>query len=601
MQQGGQGLFPFLRWRHRVDRLTLRDDFWAGLTGAIIVLPQCIAYAYIAGVPAIHGVYTAIITAMVAALFGSSWHLVSGPTAAISIVLMSVVGGLGNFEPSQYLSLVLSLTLLAGLFQLALGLLKLGSLVNFISHTVVVGFTAGAAILIATSQLKHLLGLELAAGLSFGQELMALLTGAMQSNTSSILVGLVTVLFAIGVRRINRRLPHLLFGLLAGSLIAWLLDAREKGVEFVGGLARELPVLAVPDLSLNTLTSLVPGAIAVALLGLVEAVSIARAIAMRSQQQIDGNQEFIGQGLSNVVGSCFGCYAGSGSFTRSGTNYDAGAKTPLAAVFAAFLLVLVIVLVPGITAWLPLPAMAGVILIIAWNLIDFAAIRHVLHSNRHEAVILIATVLATLVLHLEYAIYLGVLLSLGVYLSRTSRPRVVTVAPRLTDSGRVVKSADRFALQECPQLTLIRVDGSLFFGAVDHVQSRLRQLSSGRNGIKYVLLIGKGINFIDVAGAEMLVQEARRLDQLGGALLLCSFKGGVIDDLESLGAMERLGRERFHERPQSAIAALAGVVDVGRCASCQFRIFEECHALAGNPPQSSVPSRVNSRSEGCSA
>ncbi|MBV0934267.1 SulP family inorganic anion transporter [Marinobacterium weihaiense] len=569
-------LFPFLRWRDRVTRDNLKADLMAGLTGMVLVLPQAVAYAFIAGLPPVYGLYTAMVSAVIAALFGSSWHLISGPTAALSIVVLSVISGLGDFSVEQYVGLVISLTLLTGLIQLALGLFRMGSLVNFISHTVVIGFTAGAAILIAVSQFKHLLGVEVPGGLSMLATLEHLFGQRAGFNAVALEAGLVTLVVAVLARKLNRKLPHLLIGMAAGSLACYFLDPTGEAVAYVGALPGQLPTPVLPEFSFATLKALAPGALAVALLGLIEAVSIARAIAVRSHQQIDGNQEFLGQGLSNVVGSFFACYASTGSFTRSGANYDAGARTPLAAVFAALMLAVVVLVAPQITARLPLAVMAGSILLIAWNLIDFGSIRHILSNSRSEAAILLVTLFSTLLVELEFAIYIGVMLSLALYLRRTSQPRVTQVAPLQQSERRHIRNIERYDLQECPQLKIIRVDGSLFFGAVDHVQQEIRRLTAPGSGVNHILLIGKGINFIDVAGVEMLHQEINRLHMMSGDILFSSLKGTVMDELKRTGALTLLGEQRFHDTPRSAIAELIPRLDQDRCASCTKRIFGDC-------------------------
>jgi len=575
-------LFPFLHWRDQVTPESLRADLMAGLTGLVLVLPQAVAYAFIAGLPPEYGIYTAIVSCSVAALFGSSWHLVSGPTAALAIVVMSVISGLGAHTPEEYIALVISLTLLTGLIQLALGVFKLGTLVNFISHTVVVGFTAGAAVLIAASQLKHLLGVDLAAGLALPEILEHLWLQRHVFNPVALQAGGLTILVAVVVRRLNRRLPYLLLGMTGGSLACLLLDGDGTRVAYVGALPGKLPVPALPEFSFSSLKMLASGALAVAMLGLIEAVSIARAVAVRSQQHIHGNQELIGQGLSNLVGSFFGCFASTGSFTRSGANYDAGARTPLATLFAALMLALVVLVAPGITERLPLAVMAGSILLIAWNLIDFDRIRYIFSSSRSEAGILLVTFFSTLLVELEFAIYIGVLLSLAIYLRRTSQPRIVRVAPLQQSERRHMRNIQRYRLDECPQLKIIRVDGSLFFGAVDHVQQQIRQLTAPGQGVRHILLIGKGINFIDVAGVEMLHQEINRLERLGGKLMISSLKGTVLDELERSGALESLGQEHFFETPKTALATLIPMLDQDRCANCSVRIFADCPAP---PPQ----------------
>ncbi|MFG6139016.1 SulP family inorganic anion transporter [Halomonas sp. B23F22_10] len=564
---------PFLSWGRDLDRRMISADLMAGLTGAILVLPQGVAYAFIAGLPPEVGLYTAIVAATVAALFGSSWHMISGPTAALSIVLASVVGGLGTLTPAEYLGAAITVTLLVGGIQLAMGLLRLGSLVSFISHTVVIGFTTGAAILIATSQMQHVLGVEVA-GQGFLVELAGLVRALPETNPYALAVALISLITSVVARRLNRRSPHLLLGLATGSLACWLLDGEAHGVALVGALPGTLPPLTLPELSPDSLRVLTSGAFAIALLGLIEAVSIARAIALRSRQVIDGNQEFIGQGLSNIVGGFFSCYASSGSFTRSGANYDAGARTPLASVFAAALLVLILVFAPGITAYLPLPAMAGGILLIAWNLIDARHIVQLVRASRHEAMVLAATVAATLLVALEFAIYIGVLLSLVLYLKRTSRPTVMEVAPRQDHPRRHIRNVHRYELTQCPQLKMLRIDGSLFFGATDHVQRRLRVFSAAPG--TRVLLIGKGINFIDTAGVELLLQEAERLRDQGGDLMISSLKGTVLDELRRRGDLARLGEERFFESSAEALDAIVPTLDPEVCRHCTLRVFDEC-------------------------
>ncbi|SFG29109.1 SulP family inorganic anion transporter [Neptunomonas qingdaonensis] len=569
-------LLPFLVWGRQLKIQNIIDDLMAGITGAVIVLPQGVAYAFIAGLPPEYGLYTAIITPVTAALFGSSFHLISGPTAAISIVVMSVASGIGDLNLSQYIAAVLTITLLAGLIQLALGLLRMGAVVNFISHTVVIGFTAGAAVLISASQLKHLFGVTVPNGLSFTEGMNQLIGQLGDTNLYSVSIGILTLVSALIVRKINKKLPHLLIGMLIGSVSCLVLDGANNGVSLVGALPGTLPPFSVPDLSVDTVQSLVSGAFAVALLGLIEAVSIARAIAIRSHQQINGNQEFIGQGLSNIVGSFLSCYPGSGSFTRSGANYDAGAKTPMAAIFAAGILALIIVTVPGITTYLPLPAMAGAILLIAWNLIDFHHIKQILKANKSEASVLMITLLSTLLIELEFAIYIGVFMSLAFYLRRTSKPTVMDVAPIQNHTKRSIKNINRYNLEQCPQLKIIRIDGSLFFGATDHIQRKIRQLTNHTTEANFILIIGKGVNFIDVAGAEMLIQEINRLEQKGGDILFSSFKGTVMDELDRIGYLDKLNKKRFYEFPESALREGIERLNTIRCQNCTANIFREC-------------------------
>ncbi len=429
-------IFPFLTWCHEVNRSTLRADLSAGLTGAVIVLPQGVAFAIIAGLPPIYGLYTAIVTPIVAALFGSSKHLVSGPTTPISLIVFASVSQLALPGSPDYIEKVLTVTFLAGVFQLALGLGRMGMLINFVSHVVVTGFTAGAALLIIEGQLKHLLGLSIPSGKSFLETMGLIGQNLHHTNLLALLVGLFTMLFSIFLKKAAPKLPNLLFAIIGGTLLAQLMGGESAGILLVGEVPGRLPAPSLPDFSFSALSNLAPQAFAIALLGLIEATSIARSIAVKSQQDIDGNQEFIGQGLSNVVGSFFSCYAGSGSFTRSGLNYESGAKTPMAAVFSAVLLAMVLLLVAPLIAYLPVAAMAGIIILVGYNLIDFRFSKVVLQASKRQGTVLVITFLATLFLNLEYAVYIGVMFSLMFYLQRTSQPHVATMAPDHEDPHR---------------------------------------------------------------------------------------------------------------------------------------------------------------------
>ncbi len=574
-------MLPAAGWWPQVNQRTLKSDLMAGLTGAIIVLPQGVAFAIIAGLPPEYGLYTAIVPAVIAALFGSSHHLVSGPTTAISIVLFTTVSPLVQTGTTTYIELILTITFLAGLFQFALGLARLGALVNFVSHSVVVGFTAGAALLIGTSQLSNFLGVPGSKRHAFIHVWADLLQHVSSINPVVLAISATTLVFALLFKRFLPRMPGLLFAMVIGSLLSLVLNGKEHGVRLVGSLPAHLPPLSLPDLSTANIRSLAPPALAVAMLGLAEAVSIARAVGTKSHQRIDSNQEFIGQGLANMIGSFFSSYASSGSFTRTGVNYDAGAKTPLAAVFAAAALMLILLLIAPLTAYLPIPAMAGVLLLVAWNLVDFHHIATIIRTSRQEAAVLAVTFVATLLVELEFAIYVGVMLSLLLYLNRTSHPGFVTLVPEHQDDHQRFINIERKNLPECPQLKILRVDGSLFFGAVNHFAEELRTIAKESPEQAHILIVGGGINFIDVAGCETLANEAHRLHMEGRKLYLCSLKGEVVEMLHNGGYIDRIGAENILGSKKAAIAALVPRLDPERCRVCSRRVFDECRFMPG--------------------
>jgi SulP family sulfate permease len=566
-------VFPFLNWIGAVNRNTLKDDAMAGLTGAIIVLPQGIAFAEIAGMPPIYGLYTAMITPIIAALFGSSKHLISGPTTAISLVVFSAVSTMATPKSADFIALVLAITLLAGIFQFVLGLARMGTLVNYVSHSVVIGFTAGAAVLIATSQLKHVIGIPVPGG-DFIEKWQHIIIGIGDTNLYVLLIALATLFTAILMKRLLPKWPNLLFAMIVGGVLTYLLDGSNHGVALVGQLPAELPPFAVPDISLSNFEHLASNAFAIALLGLIEAVAIGRSIASKTHQRIDGNQEFIGQGLSNIVGSFFSCYAGSGSFTRSGVNYTAGAKTPMAAVFAAILLMLILLLVAPLTAYLPIPAMGGIILLVAYNLIDWHGIKHIFKASKQETFVFGITMLSTLLLELEFAIYIGVIFSLIFYLQATSKPRVVTIAPDETDVKRSFINVDRKEIKTCPQLQVCRIDGALYFGAVNKVADDLNMILDRDE--RDLLIVGTGISLIDMAGAELLENQAKLWRERGGRVYLCSLRLQVRQFLERGGYKDLIGEDAFFETKEEAIKEIYSKLDKDICATCEQRIFIEC-------------------------
>jgi SulP family sulfate permease len=348
----------------------------------------------------------------------------------------------------------------------------------------------------------------------------------------------------------------------------------------VGALPLAPLAISAPDLSLDAIRRTLPIALAVTILGLTEAVSIARAIAVKSGQRIDGNQEFIGQGLSNIAGSFFSAYASSGSFNRSGVNYEAGARTPLAAVAAALFLMPVMVLVAPLAVHLPYAVMAAILFVVGWGLIDVHHIRAILRTSRQETAVLLVTFGAALFAELEFAIYAGVLLSLLLYLTRASRPLVLDVKPDPAP-GSYHFTADT-GLPDCPQLKMLRVNGSLFFGAADHVQGALRQVDEADPRQKHVLIVASGINFVDMGGAQMLVQEARRRRGLGGGLYFYRMKDAVRELLARGDYLREIGEENLFPVATRAIGDIYPRLDSGICRTCRARIFRECHERLPN-------------------
>ena len=585
-------LFPFLRWWPNVTQQTFKSDAVAALTGAMIVLPQAVAFATIAGLPPEYGLYAAMVPAIVGALWGSSWHLVSGPTTAISIVVFASISPLAEPGSAQFIGMVLTLTLLAGLIQLAMGLARLGALVNFISHTVIIGFTAGAAILIATSQIKNFFGLDISRGAHFHEVFIQFGTHIVDTQPWVLTVGMVTLVSGILAKRYLRKLPYMIVAMVAGSVVAAFLNyemgAEQTGIHTVGALVASFPPLSLPDFSLTAIKQTLFPATIIAILALTEAVAIARSVAAKSDQRIDSNQEFVGQGLSNIAGSFFSSYASSGSFNRSGVNYASGAKTPLAAAMSAVFLLLIVLLVAPLAAYLPVASMAAILFIVAWSLIDFHHIGEILKRHNKERIILAITFIGTLV-DLEKGIFLGILASLMFYLYRTSQPSIRELVPsfsnRLNPQRKLV-AVDSDA-PACPQMSILRVEGSIFFGAVEHVQQHFRNVDEADPNKKHLLLAARAIGFIDLSGAELFAKEAIRRRKMGGGLYIVGVQPDLCEMMKRSGQVDIVGEDHIFSHKGDAIQAIYARMDTEICRTCTARVFRECHAaLPDGTPRS---------------
>lgn len=407
---------PFLAWLTLLrDRRVLRTDVLAGLTGAIVVLPQGVAFATLAGMPPAYGLYSAMVPCVIAALFGSSRVMVTGPANAISLTVLAVMAPLAHPESPRYVELVITLAFMVGVWQLLLALVKAGRLIDYVSHTVIVGFTAGAAVLIVNSQVRNFFGIDIPRGTSVAQTIVGFVTHLPTIQPVAVATGGLTLIAAVLWQPLNRIVPAMLVAVIAGSVVAALFRWVEPSLTLrtVDALPSAIPPLSAPDLSLDTLRLLLIPSVAMTLLALAEAVSIAQALAKRRQEKLDGNQEFLGQGIANVVGSFFSSYPASGSFNRSGVNMAAGAVTPFSAICAAAFLLLILLFVAPLARFLPLAAVAAILFLVAWNLVDRREIRYLL-SDKFERVTLVSTFVATLAIPLEWAILLGVAVASGV-------------------------------------------------------------------------------------------------------------------------------------------------------------------------------------------
>jgi sulfate permease, SulP family len=406
--------FPFKRWLPELRQPgVVRADFMAGLTGAVVVLPQGMAFATLAGMPAQYGLYAAMVPCIIAALFGSSRLMVTGPANAISLMTLALIAPLAEPGSAAYVSLVLTLSFMVGVFQLALGLAKAGRFADLVPHSVIVGFTAGAAILIANSQVGPSLGLNLPRGQGVWANLSNAWLALGSIHWPSLGTALATILVIVLAKPLGRWVPPMFLGIVVVSIGVALMNAFGAGLGWtapasVQKLPGFLPPLSMPDLSVETLTKLFVLAGIMTLLALTEALAIAKAMALRSGDTLNTNQEIVGQGLANLAGAFFSAYPASGSFNRSAVNAVSGARTPLSAVFASLLLVLILWVLAPWVPYIPLAAIAGLLMVVAFGLFDVPEIRASLRSGVAEFLPLVVTFVGTVTLSLEWAILLGI-------------------------------------------------------------------------------------------------------------------------------------------------------------------------------------------------
>lgn len=555
----------------------LRFDLTAGLTVAVVMLPQALAFAFIAGLPARMGLYTAVIGAVVAALWGSSNQVQTGPTNASSLLVLSALLGTAEVGTATYIAAAGLLALIGGGLQLVMGLARLGVLVNFVSDSVVIGFTSGAGILIAVTQVAHLLRLPVPAAAKPWRVIAGIVANLPEMHWPSLGVGLGVVLIILVLRRLQPRLPGLLIALVVGAAAVALLGLETLGVEVVGAVPRSLPPLA--DFSLfdaDLVVSLLTGALAVAAIGLVETVSMARSIASQTGQRLDSNQEFVGQGLANIASGLFSGYPCCGSLSRSALNHEAGATTQLASLFAGlFVLAAALVLAPW-AANVPLPALAGALILIGINLINREEIVRTWRAGKSDRSIMVLTMGATLLVPLQYAVLAGIGASVLDYLLETSKPRVRAV--EMSDDFRYF--LPRPEQPSCPQLGVLEILGDLYFGAASHIEQSVDEHLEDHPRQRFLLLRMYSVENCDLSGIHALESIAQSCRERGGAIFFVHVHTPVKDIMEASGFDEYVGRDHFLSPDEDVDFLFYHVIDPAVCIyECSVRAFLPCQNL----------------------
>ena len=568
---------PFAPWLRRYSRRYLRADLIAGLTVAVVAVPQSMAYALIAGVPVQYGLFASIVPTIVACLWGSSAHLVTGPTTAVSLVVFTTLSELARAGTAHYLELALLLAFFVGVIQLGMGVARLGAFLNFVSHSVILGFSSGAAVLIGFKQIPNFLGVTLEKGASLPGFAWSLLMNLSDVHGPTVALGLLTVFVIVAVKKMRPAWPGTLLAMLLTGLLVGMFDLGALGVAVVGAIPRSLPPFHLPVVGWNeNFSRLIPGALAIAILGLVEAASIAKAIAGQTHQRINLNQEFLGQGLANLAAGFFSGYPGSGSFTRSAINFRSGGKTPMSGIISGVAVAVTVLAAAPLAAHLPVAALAGALLVISWEMVKVADIKRAVRSTRNDAAVLVMTFLSTLFLSIEFAVYVGALLSIGLHLKTTSHPRIYSTVPDLI-TGKMVGAARG---KMCCQMDIIRIEGSIFFGSSDFVLEDLQRRLKSHPQMSCLLIRMHQVNTFDASGVHVLEQIVSQLGARGGGLFFSGVNTRVFQVFKNSGLLREIGEPHIRSSTRSAIRqAMREAFCPLICAACEFAVFHECPEL----------------------
>ena len=546
---------PILDWLPNYDKRNLSGDLSAGLTVGVMLIPQGMAYAMIAGLPPIYGLYASTLPLIIYALLGTSRQLAVGPVAMVSLLTATGVGTLAVGGTETYILLAITLAFLVGLIQFLLGAFRLGFLVNFLSHPVISGFTSAAALIIGLSQLKHLLGVDIARSHHVHEILWQAMQKIGEINWPTFAIGIGGILLIKGVKRLNKSIPGPLLAVVFGIAVVWSGGLVEQGVKIVGAVPGGLPSFGMPSFQLSTIQDLLPIALAIALVSFMESIAVAKAIqAKHKDYKIVANQELIALGAANIGGSFLQSYPVTGGFSRTAVNDQSGAKTGLAAMISAGLIVLTLLFLTPLFYYLPKAILASVIMVAVFGLINFKEAQHLWNSDRGDFWMLIITFLATLGLGIEQGIGIGVLLSLAMIIFRTSRPH-------MAELGRVpgtsfYRNVDRFETVETrADLWIVRLDAQLYFANVDFFRERLEEWIQARpaDKLKGIVLNAESINRIDSSAMHALSDLVDDLNSSGLKVVFTGVKGPVRDAMTKSQLMDKVGLSNFYMSIQAAI------------------------------------------------
>ncbi len=538
---GAKKYLPFLQWFRHYDKADLRGDLSAGLTTAVMLVPQAMAYAMLAGLPPIIGLYASVVPLAIYSLLGTSRQLAVGPVAMVSLLVAQGVAPLAGNNTELYLAYAVTLSLMVGVMQFGMGVFRLGFLVNFLSHPVVSGFTSAAALIIGFSQLKHLVGISIPRS----KNILTILRGASDQMSAwsipTLAIAVAAIVLLMGLKKWKASFPRALVVVVVGSAVVYFTGLYNSGVGIVGDVPAGLPAPALPSVDLAAIRGLLPMALTISLVGFMESISVAKAFARRNRYEVDANQELVALGAANLAGSLFSAYPVTGGFSRTAVNAQAGAKTSLAGIITAAVVAITLLFLTPLFHYLPKAVLAAIIMTAVFGLVDIKEAKHLWKVSKIDLALMVLTFIATLTLGIEEGILLGVVVSLMLFVYRTTRPHVAVLGK--LPGTHAYRNVDRFSrATPTPGVLAVRIDAQFYFGNVTFLKETLRELElAAEDTVHTVVLDASGMNQMD-SSAEAALREIREAyKDRGIALVLAGVKGPVRDVMRRSGLWDSFG------------------------------------------------------------
>ncbi|MBU2947458.1 SulP family inorganic anion transporter [Zobellia uliginosa] len=548
-------VLPFLEWITDYNKSWFSKDLIAGLTVGIILIPQGMAYAMIAGLPPVYGLYASLVPMIVYTFFGTSRQLAVGPVAMDSLLLAAGLGTLAITSTEDYIAMAVLLAFCVGAVQLILGVLRMGFLVNFLSKPVISGFTSAAALIIMFSQLKHLLGVNITRSNQFDVLIMNAFEKIPETNVYDFAIGLVGIIMIVVLKKVDKRIPGILFVVILGILAVYFLQLATYGVNIVGEIPTGLPSFRLHEFKIDTILELAPIAVTLALIGYLEAISIGKSMEEQTgEETIDANKELIALGSTNMLGSLFQSYVVTGSFSRSAISSQSGAKTPMSLIFSALVVAITLLFLTPLFYYLPNAVLASIIMVSVYGLIDVAYPKSLWEYRKDELFVLLTTFLITLFAGISEGILAGVLLSLLLMVYKSSKPHFAVLGR--IDGSDYYKNVDRFGQNVLVRddLLIVRFDSQLYFGNKNFFKKQLlKNVNSKGDKLKGVILNAEAISYIDSSAAQMLIRVIDELHERGLQFYISGATGPTRDTIFSSGIIEALHKQYLFVQTKEAV------------------------------------------------